>query len=95
MKPGKQQFQTQQHQHILFLKDELCILYTHVRNIIVLAVKILLKTRMIWDYLFFVEIEGVLIHLDYVSLISYTHKLYIYIYIKNIYSFRYINVCGR
>jgi len=74
MKPGKQQFQTQPQQHIFFLNDELCILYTHVRNIIVLAVKILLKTRMIWDYYFFVEIEGVLIHLDYVSLISYTHK---------------------
>jgi hypothetical protein len=38
-KPGRQQFQTQQRQHILFLKDELCIMYTHVRNIILLVVK--------------------------------------------------------
>jgi len=40
---------------------------------IFLVVKILLKTRMIWDYIF-VEIEGVLIRLDYVALISSTHK---------------------
>lgn len=74
MKPGWQQFQTQPHQHILFLKDELCIMYTHVRNIILLVVKILLKTRMIWDYFSFVELEGVLTRLDYVALISSTHK---------------------
>jgi hypothetical protein len=34
---------------------------THVRNIILLVVKILLNKRMIWYYYFFVELEGVLI----------------------------------
>jgi hypothetical protein len=51
-------------------------MYAHVRNIILLVVKILLKTRIIWDYFSFVELEGVLIRLDYVALISSTHKLY-------------------
>lgn len=60
----------QPHQYILFLKDELCIMYTHVKNTILLVVKILLKTRMIWDYYSFVEFEGVLTRLDYVALIS-------------------------
>jgi len=49
MKPSRQQFQTQPHQHILFIKDELCIMYTHVRNIILRAAKILFNTTIISD----------------------------------------------
>ena len=79
MKPGRQQFQTQLHQHIFPLKDKLCIMYTHVRNIILLVVKLLLNTRIIWDYFSFVELEGVLISLGYVAIISSTHKWDTYI----------------
>jgi len=74
MKPDRQQFQTHPHQHILFLKNEMCITCNHVRNIILMVVKILLRTRMIWSYFFSFELEGVLIRLDYVALISSTHK---------------------